>query len=128
MYEHLVDDDLKEQRRYQPQQLDEQGGHDHLGQQTPVFEDLPIKPRETEALILRSARCATREQHDVTTPTGLKLPSSHLTRTVLQRIKNQHLLGVCSRNHDVFSVSGYGDGWQRRAGELSVLLLRPARF
>ena len=48
MHEHLVDHDLKEQRRHQRKQLKKERGDQHLAQETAVFVDCAQEPRDVE--------------------------------------------------------------------------------
>src|SRR6266853_6729926 len=49
MHQHLVDDDLEEQRRDQRKQLQEERRQQHLAEQMPVFVDRAEEPADVEA-------------------------------------------------------------------------------
>ena len=49
MHQHLVDDDLEEQRRHQGEQLQKERCNQHFAQQMPVFMDRPHEPGDVEA-------------------------------------------------------------------------------
>ena len=48
VYQHLVDDDLEEQRRDQGEQLQEERRDQHLAQKMPIFVDRSQKPGDVE--------------------------------------------------------------------------------
>ena len=49
MHQHLVDDDLEEQRRDQREQLQEERGDQHLAEQMAIFVDRAEEPGDVEA-------------------------------------------------------------------------------
>src|SRR5579883_3056246 len=69
MDEHLVDDQLKEQRRREGENLQEEGGDEHIGQRLAIAPDGRQEPAETKRLRLDpSAAETTRDEDDAAVP------------------------------------------------------------
>ena len=77
MHEHLVDDDLEEQRRDERKELKEERGDQHLAEQMAVLVDRPQEPRNVEAAReIRQFRSA-RHQDKAAVPNGFELGPRH---------------------------------------------------
>ncbi len=63
--EHLVDHELEGQRRRQPQQLDEERGHQHVGERAPVALDRRQEPGQAELHLFGRHLQALGDQHDL---------------------------------------------------------------
>ena len=79
MHEHLVDHDLKEQRRDERKYLQEERGDEHLAEQMSILVDRADKPSDVEAAgEVRQCRAA-RHQDEAAVPDRFKLqPGSSL--------------------------------------------------
>src|SRR6516165_9252426 len=68
MDQHLVDDDLKEQRRHQPEELEEERGDQYLAERRPVLLDRAGKPADAEAPRRVAERGAAGQQDQPAVP------------------------------------------------------------
>ena len=117
MHEHLVDDDLEEQRRDQRKQLKEERGDQHLAQQTAVFVHGAQEPGDVEAAREIDQAGAPRHQDECgrSTPLQARLGSSRGGR---QRVLDKDLAVVADLAEDEeAAVRMTRDGRQRCAGK-----------
>jgi hypothetical protein len=94
VHQHLVDDDLEEQRRDQAEQLQEERAEQHLAQEVAIFVDRPQKPGDVEPAgdIRQSGAAGHQDQPAV--PDGHEFVPCHQHRPGRQRRLNQHLVLV----------------------------------
>ena len=75
--QHLVDDDLEEQRRDQREKLEEERGDEDLAEQMAVFVDGAEEPADVEAARKIHQSGATCHQHKTAVPNCLELVARH---------------------------------------------------
>ena len=73
MHEHLVDDDLKEQRAQEREELKEQRGGEHFTQEPAVFVNRAQEPGDVEAPRKIRKRGAARHQDEAAIPERLEI-------------------------------------------------------
>ena len=98
MHQHLVDDDLEEQRRDQPEQLQEERRQQDLAEQAPVFVDRAEEPADVEAAADVRQSGAARHQDQSAVPDRQQFVARH-----------QHGTGIVWRLHQHFSLAGLGN-------------------
>ena len=89
VHEHLVDDDLKEERRDQRKQLQEEGGDEHLAEQAPILVDAPREPGDVEPSSQVNQGCAAGHKDEPPVPEEFKLIPLHERRARRERGLNQ---------------------------------------
>ncbi len=90
MHQHLVDDDLEEQRRDQPERLQEQRDDQHLGQDPAVFMHRAHEPADVEPPCQIAERRAPGDEDHLAGPVGIELgPRPHLW-LLSQDVEQQH--------------------------------------
>ncbi len=72
MHEHLVDDDLEEQRAQEREELQEERGDEHLAEKAAVFVNRAQEPGDVEAPRKIRKRGAARHQDEAAIPERLE--------------------------------------------------------
>ncbi len=80
MHEHLVDHHLEEQRGDQREELQEEGGDQHLGEKPPVFVNCTEKPRDIETSGEIEQSGPPRHEYETPVPDRLELGLGHQCR------------------------------------------------
>jgi len=86
MHQDLVDDDLRGERREESEDLEDQRGHQHVSELSPISDDEGQEPPEAESHMRGFGRPARCEQHDTTAPADLEIgprDDAHPQRTGL---------------------------------------------
>ena len=104
MHQHLVDHHLEEQRRHQRENLQEEGGQQHLAQKGAIFVDRPHEPGDVEAACEIAEPGALAHQDQLAVPRRLELGLGHHDRP-----------GCTGRLHDGLAVAGLAED-QEAAG------------
>ena len=117
VHQHLVDDDLEEQRRDQAEQLQEERGDHHLAQQVTIFMDRPQKPGDVEPArdIRQSGAAGHQDQSAV--PDGDQFVPRHHHGPGRQRRLHQNLVGVGLGNQEEPAIAQRRDRGQGRVGQ-----------
>ena len=102
--EHLVDDDLREQRRQQGKELQEERGDQHLAQKRAVLDDRRNEPGEIELQILQTQVSPLGKEQELPAPGRFELLAREHERTRLDRILNEDLLPFELREHDIAAI------------------------
>ena len=117
MHQHLVDDHLKEQRRDQGEQLQEERRDQHLAQEMPIFVDRSQKPGDVEPAgdVRQSGPAGHQDQSAV--PDREKLGPRHQGGPGrLRRLDQDLVLGGLGDHHEPAVTQGR-DGRQGRLGK-----------
>ena len=117
MHQHLVDDDLEEQRRDQGEQLQEERGDQHLAQQAAVFVDRAQEPGDVEAAGEVRQAGAPRHQIEAAVPDRDELGPRHQVGPRRQRRLDQDLVVAGLAEDQEAAVAQRRDGGQGRRGE-----------
>jgi len=115
--QHLVDDDLEEQRRDEGEQLQEERGDQHLGQMPAVFVNGAQEPGDVEPPRQLDQAGAARHQDDVAVPDVLQLGPRHDDRTWRQRRLDDRLVVADLADEQELAVVERGNGGQGRGRE-----------
>ena len=92
MHQHLVDDDLKEQRGDEREDLEEKRGNHHLAEHVTVFMNGAKEPGDVESAREVRQRRPPRHQDEPAIPNGLELGPRHQRGPRRQRGLNEHLV------------------------------------
>ena len=98
MHQHLVDHHLEEQRRHQRENLQEEGGDQHLAQQAAVLVDRSHEPGDVEASRQIAEPGALAHQDQAAVPRRLELGLRH-----------HHRPGRAGKLHDGLAVAGLAE-------------------
>src|SRR5204863_5532486 len=104
MDEHLVDDNLGEQRREQGKELQKEGCDEHLAQKRSVFDDGRDEPGEIELQILKAQVGPLGKEQELPAPDRFELLAREHERPRLNRILNESLLPFKLREHDIAPI------------------------
>ena len=115
--QHLVDDDLEEQRRNQREELEEERGNENLAEQIAVLVDGAEEPADVEAARKIQQRRATCHQHKTAVPDRLELCARHEHRSRRQGILNENLVLAGLAEEEIAAVAQHRDAGQRRLGQ-----------
>src|ERR1019366_1562413 len=109
MDQYLVNDDLEEQRGDQPEQLQHEGGDEHLDEETPVFVQGSHEPGEPKAPAEFRERGPFRNQNQGAIPERLERRARNDLRPQLAAILDQHLvLANLGEDDEAASVGAAG--------------------
>ena len=114
MDQHLVDDDLKEQRRHQPEELQEERGDQYLAERRPVLLDRADKPADAETPRRVAERSAAGQQDQPAGPALGEIGADQQLGPRRTRIEHQHLVFPDPAEHQPAPVLQRGERWQRR--------------
>ena len=117
MHEHLVDDDLEEQRRDQGKELQEERGDQHLAEQAAILVDGAQEPGDVEAARQVEQAGAARHQDEPAVPDRLELGPRHELGPRRQRMLDQRLVLADLAENQKAAVAQRGDPGQGRPGE-----------
>ncbi len=117
VYQHLVDDDLKEQRRDQGEQLQEKRGDQHLAQEVPIFVDRSQKPCDVEPTGDVRQPDPAGHQDQFAVPDREELGPRHQGRPLRVRRPNQDLVFGGLGDQQEGAVAQGGDRRQGRPGQ-----------
>ena len=115
MHEDLVDDNLKEKRADQREDLKEERGDQNLGQQMAILHDRAEKPCDIEPPRQIGKRRPARHQDQMAIPDLFELSSRELERTRIGGTLYQYLLPVHPANEEKAALSEHGDAGQGHA-------------
>ena len=119
VHQHLVDHDLEEQRRREPQQLQHRRAQQHLGEDAPVGPRRAQEPAEAEARGCRPGAAAREQQHP-SAPGREELRARHDARLRRPRFVHQHALGGYPRQHQPVTGAGLGQRGQGQGVESGI--------
>ena len=114
MGQHLVGDDLKEQRRYQREQLQEKRRDQYLAQQTAIFVHRLQEPGDVEPARDIGQRGAARHQDDAAGPVVLKLGALDDLRAVFRGDLDQRIVRGHFADDEKALVFQFDDRRQRK--------------
>src|SRR5216684_6065594 len=112
MHEHLVDDDLKEQWADQREDLQEERGDQHLGEEVPILVNCAQEPSDVEPARQIRKRCPPSHQNDTAIPYGLELGALHQLRARRERTLHKNLVLGHFSEHDKAAVVQGRNSWQ----------------
>jgi|tagenome__1003787_1003787.scaffolds.fasta_scaffold20941770_1 hypothetical protein len=92
MRQHLVGDDLEEQRRNQGEELQEERGDQHFAEQPAVFVHRLEEPGDIKLARQIRERGAPRHQHDAAGPVLLELRALDDLRTIDRWVVNEDIV------------------------------------
>ena len=117
MHEHLVDDDLEEQRRDEGKELKEERDDQHLAEEMAVLVDGPQEPRDVEAAReVRQFRSA-RHQDKAAIPNRLELSARHRFGSRRRRLLDEDLVLADLAEDEEPTIAQRRYPGQRGAGE-----------
>ena len=108
--QHLVDDDLREQRRQHREDLEEERGDEDFAQKAPVTNESRKEPCEAEAPIGRGIESAADQKDQATRPRLPEARARENGRCRLSRILQHDLAVAHLRQHHVVAVLQERDG------------------
>ena len=111
--QHLVDDDLKEQRRDQREQLEKERSDEDLTQQIAVFVDGLDEPVDAKTVRKLSQADATGHQNQTAIPDSLELLARHQRRPRRHRILNKDPILAGLAEQEITAIAQHGDAGQR---------------
>ena len=125
MHEHLVDDDLEEQRRDQGEQLQEEGGDQHFGEEAAVLVDGAEEPGDVEAAREIDEARPPCHQDEIAGPASLKLGLRHHGRERPERVLHQDLVLAYLGEEEEAAVPHDRDGRQSAFGQAAATRILP---
>jgi hypothetical protein len=112
--QHLVDDQLEEDRRDQAEQLHEERGKQHFGEDPTVTDHLRNEPGEIEASGKPVGKGTTGDQDGKAAPSRLEFLSRQFLRGTDRGILDKHLVGGQSRQDGKTAACLLDDDGQRQ--------------
>ena len=133
MNEHLVDDDLEEERADEREELQEERGDEHFAQEAAIFLDRAEEPGDVEAPREVRERRTARHQNQTSIPDRLEFSAAQGFRTRGRRALDHHQVLSCLAEQEEIPILECRDCRQRRArkarpGRLDGARLEPNVF
>src|SRR5574341_260385 len=126
VHEHLVDDDLGEERREQAKELEKEGRDEHLAEEFAIFDDGRNEPGEIKLQILKTQVGPLRKEQQFARPSRFELLARKHERASFNRVLNQGLLPVDLGQDDISPVRSLRDGRDRSARQFAPVSLEQA--
>ena len=125
--QHLVDDDLEEERSHEGEELQEERNEEHLAEQPAVLHHGRDEPGEIELALRTREHGTPGQEHEPSGP-----PRPELLDTQQQgrpdAFLHQHPVIVGTRQHDEPPAAHLGDGGERKPGQAAGRRLHRARL
>src|SRR6516164_8563642 len=126
--QHLVDDDLKKQRRNKREQLKKERRRQHLAKHVAILVNGAEKPADVETARQVDETAAARHQYQVTVPYRLELVARHQAGVRRVRRLDDRLVFPDLPEDDEIAIAQHRNAGQRRRGKSCPFGLVGARL